>query len=166
MPIYIHRYMIYIHICIYLNYSDVGLQLFTSAVREARVSQYREGGGPLVPPLNPPVPYWFEGIPQFGPPDAERRRPSGRLYACYTQRNIFEILSNQTKIRLYLSFSDWFGIANRHCSFAVSNQSENGEWYMISVRFNKIPKIFLSMCVFKGILGWFLKPMKNLSKII
>ena len=27
---------------------------------------------------------------------------------CYTQKNLFEFLLNQTEIRLYLSFSDWF----------------------------------------------------------
>ena len=32
---------------------------------------------------------------------------------------------------------------NGHCPFAVPNQSENGKYNLISVWFNKIPKIFL-----------------------
>ena len=36
-----------------------------------------------------------------------------------TQRNLFKILSNQTEIRLYLSFSAWFGTGNGQCAFAV-----------------------------------------------
>ena len=42
------------------------------------------------------------------------------IHIC-TQKNIFEILLNQTEIRLYLSFSDWF------------EKSENREYNMISV---------------------------------
>ena len=34
---------------------------------------------------------------------------SVRLISFYTRRNIFEILSNQPEIRLYIQFSDWFG---------------------------------------------------------
>ena len=43
--------------------------------------------------------------PQLGANDC--REPDS-----YTQRNIFEILFNQTETRLYLPFSDWFGRAN------------------------------------------------------
>ena len=31
----------------------------------------------------------------------------------YSQRNLFEILFNQTEISFYLPFSDWFGTANK-----------------------------------------------------
>ena len=51
----------------------------------------------------------------------------------FTQRNLFEILSNQTEIRLYLPFSDWFGTANGQCPFAAPNQSENRKYNLISV---------------------------------
>ena len=43
----------------------------------------------------------------------------------YTQRNLFEILLNQSEIRLYLLFSDWFG-TKRTCPFAVPDQSVYG----------------------------------------
>ena len=55
-----------------------------------------------------------------------------------TQRFFFEILLSETEIRLYLPCSDWFGTANRHCPFTVTNQSENGKYNLISVWFNKI----------------------------
>ena len=62
----------------------------------------------------------------------------------HTQRNVFEILSNQPEIRLYIPFSDWFGTADgQQCPFAVSNQSENGKYNLISGWFNKIWKRFL-----------------------
>ena len=51
----------------------------------------------------------------------------------YTQRNNFEILSNQTDIRLYLRFSDWLGTVNGQCPFDVPNQSENGKYNLMSV---------------------------------
>ena len=38
----------------------------------------------------------------------------------YTQGNLFEILLNETEIRLYLLFFDWFGTANER-PFAVPN---------------------------------------------
>ena len=56
-----------------------------------------------------------------------------------TQRNIFEMLLNQTGIRLYLSFSNWFGTANGRVRL-VPNQSENGKYNLISGWFDKIPK--------------------------
>ena len=65
----------------------------------------------------------------------------------YTLRNLFEILLNQPEIRLYLPSFDWFGTANGHCPFAVPNQSENGEYNLISVWFNKILKKFLHVWV-------------------
>jgi len=37
---------------------------------------------------------------------------SNRLFALYTQKNLFKILLNQTEIRLYLPFSDRFGTSN------------------------------------------------------
>ena len=79
----------------------------------------------------------------ISPHDAERRQSPGRMY---TQRNIFGILLNQTEIRLYLLFSDWFGTANRHCPFAVPNQSKNGKYNLISVWFKKISERFICVC--------------------
>ena len=67
----------------------------------------------------------------------------GHWWKNYILRNIFEILLNQTEIRLYLPFSDWFGTANGRCLFAVPNQAENGIYNLISVWFNKTSKRFL-----------------------
>ena len=47
---------------------------------------------------------------------------------------------------MYLPCTDWFGTANGRCSFAVTNQSENGKYNLISVWFNKISKRFLCVC--------------------
>ena len=60
-----------------------------------------------------------------------------------THRYIFEILSNQTEIRLYLLFSVRFGTTNGQCPFADPNISENGMYILISVWFDKISKRFL-----------------------
>ena len=58
------------------------------------------------------------------------------------QRNIFEILLNQTELRLHLPFSDWLG-TKRTVSICCAYQSENGRCHIISVWFNRISKIFL-----------------------
>ena len=71
------------------------------------------------------------------------------LNVSYTQRNLFEILLNQTEIRLYLPFSDWFGTSNGLCLFAFPNQSEDSKYNLISVWFNNISKIFLSVYTVK-----------------
>ena len=56
----------------------------------------------------------------------ERNQFTSVRYNEYTQRNLFEILLNQTETRSYLPFFDRFGTANGHCPFAVPNKSENG----------------------------------------
>ena len=73
----------------------------------------------------------------------------GRCSSLHTQRNIFEIFVKPhrnhiviTILRLISFLVDPFS-ANRHCPFAVPNQSENGKYYLISVLFNQIWKIFL-----------------------
>ena len=63
-------------------------------------------------------------------------------YTAYTQRNLSEILVNQTEIRLYLPFPNWFGTANRR-PFAVQNQSVHGKYNLISIWFNNISERFL-----------------------
>ena len=67
--------------------------------------------------------------------------PYGDSIAC-AQRIFFEILLDQNEIRLYLPFSDWFGIANGR-PFSVPNRLENGKYNLMSAWFNKISKIFL-----------------------
>ena len=64
-----------------------------------------------------------------------------------SQRNLFEILLNQTEIRLYLPFSDWFRTANECRLFSVQILPENGKYNLISVWFNIISNIFL--CVYR-----------------
>ena len=68
-------------------------------------------------------------------------RPQNVSYC--TQRNLYEILLNQTKIRLYLPCNDSFGTANGRCPFVVTNQSVISKHNLISVWFNEIWKIFL-----------------------
>ena len=76
-------------------------------------------------------------------------RINSELIYCYTQRNLFEILLNQTEIGLYLPFSNWFVTANGQCPFAVPNQSlKMVKYNLISVWFNKIWNRFL--CVWTG----------------
>ena len=61
------------------------------------------------------------------------------IFLSLATREIFsEILSNQTEIRLNLPCTDWFGTANGHRPFAVPNQSDNGEYNLISDWFDKI----------------------------
>ena len=62
--------------------------------------------------------------------------------ALHTEKS-FEIVLNQTQIRLYLSFSNWSRTANGRCPFDVPNQSVYGKYNLIWVWFNKISKIFL-----------------------
>ena len=42
-----------------------------------------------------------------------------------TQRNIFQILLNQTGIRLYLPFSEWFGSKQRSVWFQINRKMVN-----------------------------------------
>ena len=47
----------------------------------------------------------------------------------YTKRNLFQILLNQTEIRLYLPCTDWFGIANVQCdSVRLLLQIDHWKW--------------------------------------
>ena len=46
-----------------------------------------------------------------------------------TQRNIFEILLNQTKIRLYLPRSDWFGTNRTSVWFQINRKMVNTLWF-------------------------------------
>ena len=58
-----------------------------------------------------------------------------------THRNIFGSLLYQTEIRLYLQLLFVFQLL----IYRSPNQSENGKYNLISVWFNKIPKMFLSV---------------------
>ena len=56
----------------------------------------------------------------------------------YTQRNLFEILLNQTEIRLYLPFSDWFGTKLTSVWFQINRNMVNTIWYRFDlIRFGK-----------------------------
>ena len=59
----------------------------------------------------------------------------------YTQRNLFKILSNQTEIRLYLTFL--IDLEQQTDVRLVSNQSGNTKLNQISVWFNKTWRRFL-----------------------
>ena len=93
------------------------------AVREAGVS--RQSWGPnWGHPSNITALYGIKGFkagPQSGFLDAERHEPleaifSSSAVSVYTRRIFFEILLNQTEIRLYLPFSDLFE-TERTCAF-------------------------------------------------
>jgi len=47
------------------------------------------------------------------------------FYYYYTQRNLFEILLNQTEIRLYLPFFDWFGTKRTSVWFHINQKMVN-----------------------------------------
>ena len=66
----------------------------------------------------------------------------------YTQRNLFKIIVNQTKIRLCLPCTDWFRTANGHSLFAVQNQS----WCMVNTTW------------FRVVLTWFRKYFQLLGQ--
>ena len=72
---------------------------------------------------------------------AIRSFDDSNFYLNNTQRNVFEILLNQTEITLYLPCTDWFGTANVHCAFAVLNKSRkmvNTIWFWFDlIRFRK-----------------------------
>ena len=59
--------------------------------------------------------------------------------SAYTQRNISQILSNRTQIRMYSPyFLDWFGTANGQRPFAVPNQTLHCKYNLIWVWFDLI----------------------------
>ena len=62
-----------------------------------------------------------------------------RVYCqCYTQRNIFEILLNQTEIRLYIPFSDWFEAKRTSVWFQINRKMLNKIWFLFDlIRFRK-----------------------------
>ena len=63
---------------------------------------------------------------------------TGILMNNYTQRNLFEILLNQTKIRLYLPFSNWFGTKRTAVWFKINRKIVNTIWFWFDlVRFRK-----------------------------
>ena len=61
----------------------------------------------------------------------------------YTQRNLFKILSNQTEIRLYLLFSDWFGTKRTFVWFQINLKMITTIWFRFDlIRFWK----YFSVC--------------------
>ena len=59
------------------------------------------------------------------------------IFRC-TQRNIFQILLNQTEIRLYLPFSDWYGTKRTSVWFQINLKMVNTIWFKVDFE-----KIFL-----------------------
>ena len=47
----------------------------------------------------------------------------------YTQRNLFEVLLNQTKITSYLPLTDWFGTKRTHVWFQNIRKMVNTIWF-------------------------------------
>ena len=59
------------------------------------------------------------------------------VYIC-RERNIFEIFLNQTEIRLYLPFSDWFGSKRMSVWFQINRKMVNTIWFLFDlIRFRK-----------------------------
>ena len=65
----------------------------------------------------------------------------------YTERNFFEILLYEPGIRLYLSFSDWFGSKRTSVWFHINRKMINTIWFRVDLI--KLRKYF-SVCI----LGW------------
>ena len=49
----------------------------------------------------------------------------------YTERNLFEILLNQTKIRLCLPFSDWSGSKLKFVWIKINRKKINTIWFQV-----------------------------------
>ena len=61
-----------------------------------------------------------------------------KILAFHTQKNLFEILINQPEIRLYLPFSDWFGIKRMSVWFQINRIMVNTIWFRVDlIRFQK-----------------------------
>ena len=61
----------------------------------------------------------------------------------YTQRNLFEILLNQTEIWLHVSFSEWFGSKRKSVWIQISQKMVNTIWFQCDLK--RFPKDF-SVC--------------------
>jgi len=67
-----------------------------------------------------------------------RNVPNNPSKQSYTQRNLFEILLNQTEIRLYSPFSDWFGTKRISVWFQINRKIVNTIWFQFDLtRFGK-----------------------------
>ena len=63
----------------------------------------------------------------------------------HTQRNIFEILLNQTEMRLSLPFSDWFGSKRKSIWFKINRKIVKTIWFRFDlIRFRK----YFSVCTY------------------
>ena len=64
--------------------------------------------------------------------------PSSSKGQTYTQRNLFGILLNQTKIRLYLPYTDTFGTKRTYVWFQINQCIVNTIWFRFDlIRFRK-----------------------------
>ena len=56
----------------------------------------------------------------------------------HAQKNLFEMLLDQTEIRLYLLFSGWFGTKRTSVWFQINRKMVNTIWYRFGlIRFRK-----------------------------
>ena len=70
-------------------------------------------------------------------------------FSSYTQRNLFEILLNQTEIRLYIPLSDGFITKRTSVSFQIIQKMVNTIWFRFDLmRFRK------KFSVLIGIVYW------------
>ena len=62
----------------------------------------------------------------------------------FTRRNLFEILLNQPKIRLYLPFSDLFGTRRMSVWFQINRKMVNKIWFQVDlIRFRKDFSVYI-----------------------
>ena len=117
------------------------------------------------PPWAPPLPSSPAGAATTPKPTPVSARGSsatsaisstlGQFVTLYTQRIIFEILFNHTKIRLHLAYSDWFETKRRSVLFQINRNMVNTIWLRFdSIRFRKT----FSVCT--RIKNWFLNLVK------
>ena len=68
-----------------------------------------------------------------------------KLQKCTHRIFFFEILLNQTEIKLYLPFSDWFGTKRTSVWFQINRKMVNTIWFRLELmRFRK--DFFFSVC--------------------
>ena len=82
-----------------------------------------------------------------------------------TQRNLFEILLNQTEIILYLPFYDWFGTANGRVPllFQINRKMVDTIWFQFDlIRFRKdfslsiVPMLIILSVLYRALRNWYI----------
>ena len=105
------------------------LQNMTIAAPEA--DTYRHNGEPIESPLKP-FGHIFSNVWRkslIGSPWCREARVPTLEVCSYPERNLSEILIDQTEIILYLPFSDWFGTEWVTVWFRINRKMVNTIWF-------------------------------------